>query len=85
MKIPASETAPIAPTLSATGGLTGAVCADAVAIESAADRPAANAVEAKRKPIISLLGVAVVAAGKFDLALLSVPSGECGASLSPSP
>ena len=77
----------MAPTLSATRGLSGAVCAEAggAAIESAADRPATNAVKAKRKPITSLLGVAVVAAGKFDLALLSVPSGECGASLSPSP
>jgi hypothetical protein len=45
MKMPASDTAPMAPTLSATRGLSGAVCADAAgtAIESAADRPAANA------------------------------------------
>jgi hypothetical protein len=55
--------------------LSGAVCADAAvaAIESAADRPAANAVEAKRKRMTILLGVAVVAAGKCDLAPVLVP------------
>src|SRR4029077_12038644 len=72
MKMPASDTAPMAPTLSATRGSSGAVCADAAgaAIESAADRPAANAVEAKRKPMTILLGMAVVAAGNCELALL---------------
>src|SRR4051812_9995669 len=80
MKMPASDTAPMAPTLSATRGLSGAVCADAAvaAIESAADRPAANAVEAKRKPMTILLGVAVVAAGKCDLALVLVPPVRAG-------
>jgi hypothetical protein len=55
--------------------LSGAVCADAAgaAMESAADRPAANAAQAKRKRIATLLGVAVVAAGKCDLALVLVP------------
>src|SRR3954451_4840201 len=80
MKMPASDTAPMAPTLSATRGLSGAVCADAVgaAIESAADRDPANAMEAKRKPITILLGVAVVAAGKCDLALVLVPPVRAG-------
>src|SRR4029077_13085483 len=83
MKMPASDTAPMAPTLSATRGLSGAVCADAAgaAIESAADRPAANAVEAKRKPMTILLGVAVVAAGKCDLALVLVPPVRAGLTL----
>ena len=65
----------MAPTLSATRELSGAVCADAAVapIKSAADRHPANAVEAKRKPITILLGVAVVAAGKCDLALVLVP------------
>jgi hypothetical protein len=55
--------------------LSGAVCADAAvaAIKSAADRPAANAAEAKRKPMTILLGVAVVAAGKCDLAPVLFP------------
>src|SRR5215217_3675982 len=80
MKMPASDTAPMAPTLSATRGLSGASCADAAvaAIKSAAERHAANAVEAKRKRMTILLGVAVVGAGKCDLALVLVPPVRAG-------
>src|SRR5215831_4919535 len=74
MKMPASETAPMAPSLIATRGLSGAVCAAAgeVAFASAAKKPMTKDVTMGRNVMAALLGVSCSCArGKLDLALSS--------------
>src|SRR5262249_2751976 len=73
MKMPASETAPMAPSLIATRGLSGAVCAAAgeAALASAAkEKPMTKDVTMGRNVMAALLGVSCrCARGKLDLAL----------------
>src|SRR5262249_57784275 len=75
MKMPASETAPMAPSLIATRGLSGAVCAAAgeAALASAAkEKPMTKDVTMGRNVMAALLGVSCSCArGKLDLALSS--------------
>src|SRR5262249_48265310 len=75
MKMPASETAPMAPSLIATRGLSGAVCAAAgqAAFASAAKKkPTTKDVAMGRNVMAALLGVSCSCArGKLDLALSS--------------
>src|SRR5262249_58259169 len=82
MKMPASETAPMAPTLIATRGLSGAVCAAAgePAIASAAEkRPTTKGGATGRNVMIALLGVSCSCErGKLGLALSSRSSRAAG-------
>src|SRR5215831_4288546 len=75
MKMPASETAPMAPSLIATRGLSGAVCAAAgeVALASATKKkPTTKDVTMGRNVMAALLGVSCSCArGKLDLGLSS--------------
>src|SRR5262249_62415478 len=75
MKMPASDTAPMAPSLIATRGLSGAVCAAAgeAALASAAkEKPMTKDVTMGRNVMAALLGVSCSCArGKLDLALSS--------------
>src|SRR5262249_49419395 len=75
MKMPASETAPMAPSLIATRGLSGAVCAaagEAALAIAAKEKPLPNDVTMGRNVMAALLGVSCSCArGKLDLALSS--------------
>jgi hypothetical protein len=59
MKMPASETAPMAPSLSATRGLSGAVCAAEAepAIASAAEKPTTKDLATRGNLMAALLGL----------------------------